>query len=152
MNTENFVPADVPVVAEPVALPSRAELRREQEDAAPVESGREPLPIFETPPSIKPKYFVAGSTFFAQMEDGWELAVPIKLSTKMVRSLRDFGNESSDELDQLLELFRMLGNESVVERLEENDFLDSMEAAMKYFQAWEEKNEARLGELQRSSR
>ena len=118
----------------------------------PIVPEREPLPVFDTVPSKakKPKYFVAGTTFYAQMDDGWELAAPIKLSTRTVRQLRAIGDDA-DELDQLVKLFELLGDEQVVERLLDADFIDATEAALRYFQAWEEKNEARLGELLRSS-
>lgn len=112
---------------------------------------RTPIPVVDTIPTKakKPKYFVAGNTFYAQMEDGWELAVPIKLSVRTVRDLRDMDDD--EELDQLVKLFEILGDGDTVEKLIDGDFLDATEAALKYFQAWEEKNEARLGELLRSS-
>lgn len=123
------------------------------EDAETEETVREPIQVFDTVPRTKPKYFVAGTTFFAQMEDGWELAAPIKLSGRNVRELRNATDEGDlDEFDQLVKLFELLGDSDVVERLLDNDFVDSTETALKYFQAWEEKNEARLGELSRSSR
>lgn len=123
------------------------------EDTEAQEQAVEPIPVFDSTPTTKPKYFVAGTTFYAQMEDGWELEAPIKLSGRNVRKLRDATAEQGlDEFDQLVMLFELLGNAEVVDRLLDNDFVDSTEAALKYFQAWEEKNEARLGELSRSSR
>lgn len=116
-----------------------------------VKPEREPIPVFEETPTKrpKPKYFVAGSTFFAQMSD-WELKVPVKLSARTVKTLRDtVGDE--DEFDQLVRLFGILGDETTVERLLDEDFIDATEAAIAFFQAWQEKNEARLGELSRSS-
>ena len=112
---------------------------------------REPIPVFDAAPKTKPKYFVAGTTFFAQMEDGWELAAPIKLSVRTLKKIQSATDEA-DELDQLIMLFTLLGDEETVEKLQDNDFVDAMETALKYFQAWEEKNEARLGKLSRSSR
>lgn len=112
----------------------------------------QPIPVLEKVPAKKPKYFVAGNTFYAQMEDGWELVAPIKLSGRTVRKLRDATEEKGlDEFDQLIMLFELLGDAEIVEKLLDNDFVDSTDTALKYFQAWEEKNEARLGELQRSS-
>lgn len=110
-----------------------------------------PIPVFDKEPAkgTKPKYFVAGTTFYAQM-DGWELKVPVKLSGRTVKTLRDtVGDE--DEFDQLVQLFGILGDEHTVERLLDEDFLDATEAAIMFFRAWQEKNEARLGELSRSS-
>ena len=118
-----------------------------EEAAAPAD----PIPVFDAEPVKKPKYFVAGNTFFAQMEDGWELQAPVKLSVRNVKKIQSL-DPDADELDQLVRLFELLGNTEVVDKLMDADFLDSMQTAMAYFQAWEEKNEARLGELQRSSR
>lgn len=121
------------------------------DETAPETPEVDPIPVLDKVPAKKPKYFVAGTTFYAQMDDGWELAAPVKLSTRTVKKLRDT-DTNMDELDQLVMLFQLLGDETVVEQLLDADFIDATEAALKYFQAWEEKNEARLGELQRSSR
>jgi hypothetical protein len=114
-----------------------------------VETKRDPIPVVEKIPSKKPKYFVAGTTFYAQMDDGWELAAPVKLSTRNVKKLRE-SDDGADELDQLVKLFEILGDAETVEKLLDADFVDATETALRYFQAWEEKNEARLGELSRS--
>lgn len=114
----------------------------------------DPNPEAKTGTGTKPRYYVIGNTFYAQMEDGWELQAPIKLSVRTVKALQSFGSDddANAELDQIVELFRLLGDEATVDKLMDADFADSMSAALAYFQAWEEKNEVRLGELRRSSR
>lgn len=107
----------------------------------------EPVPVLTKAPAKKPKYMVVGDAFYAQTDDG-ELRVPLRFKTKLVRSIRDL----EDELDQLFALLEGLGDKSTAEALDELDIFETTEIAEKYFQAWQEKNEARLGEAVRSSR
>lgn len=107
----------------------------------------EPVPVLVKVPAKKPKYFVAGDRFYAQTDDG-ELQVPLRFKTKLVRAIRDL----DDELDQLFALLEGLGDKDTAAALDELDIFETTEIAEKYFQAWQEKNEARLGESQRSSR
>lgn len=106
------------------------------------------IPVYDKAPthSRKPKYFVAGDTFYTQTPDG-ELRIPLRFKTKLLRAIRDSG----DELDQLFALLAGLGDADTAAALDELDIFDTTEIAEKYFQAWQEKNEARLGELSRSS-
>lgn len=107
----------------------------------------DPIPVLEKVPAKKPKHFVAGDTFYTQTGDG-QLTIPLRFKTKLVRSIRDAG----DELDQLFALLDGLGDKTTAERLDELDIFETTEIAERFFQAWQEKNEARLGEAQRSSR
>ncbi len=104
-----------------------------------------PVPVLEKIPAKKPRFFVAGDAFFAQTDDG-ELKIPLRFKTKLLRSIRDAG----DELDQLFALLDGLGDAATAEALDELDIFETTEIATTYFQAWQEKNEARLGELSRS--
>ena len=109
----------------------------------------EPIPVYEEDevPASKPRFFVAGSTFFAQTDEG-ELRIPLRFKTKLLRQIRDL----PDEIDQVFALLDGIGDKATAEKLDELDVLDTTETAAAYFQAWQEKNEARLGELRRSSR
>lgn len=110
----------------------------------------DPIPVFDDERAAgktKPKFFVAGSTFFAQTDDG-ELKIPLRFKTKLVRLIRDM---PGDELDQLFALLDGLGDQETADALDELDIFETTEIAEAYFQAWQEKNEARLGESQRSS-
>lgn len=104
------------------------------------------IPVHAKVPAKKPPYFVAGDTFYAQTPDG-ELRIPLRFKTKLLRSIRDAG----DEIDQLFALLGGLGDEATAAALDELDIFDTTEIAEKYFQAWQEKNEARLGESSGSS-
>lgn len=113
------------------------------------ESPVEPIPVLTTVPKAKkPPYFVAGDHFFAQSEEG-EIKIPLRFKTKLIRTITRGGD--TDEAEQLFMLVEGLGDKATSEKLDELDFLDTTEIALRFFQAWEEKNEARLGELRRSS-
>lgn len=105
-----------------------------------------PIPVVAKAPAKKPKHLVVAETFYTQTSDG-ELRIPLRFKTKLLRAIRDSG----DELDQLFALLAGLGDEATAASLDELDIFETTEIAEKYFQAWQEKNEARLGELQRSS-
>ncbi|GAA3947850.1 hypothetical protein [Microbacterium soli] len=107
----------------------------------------EPIPVHAKAPARKPKHMVVGDTFYTQTPDG-ELRIPLRFKTKLLRVIRDL----PDEIDQLFALLDGLGDKATSEALDELDIFDTTEVAEKYFQAWQEKNEARLGEAQRSSR
>ena len=136
---------------EPVAVDELSEVApaRERIPVLP-----DPDPKAKTAKDTKPKYYVIGNKFYAQMEDGWELVAPIKLSYRTVKTLQAIGSDddATGELEQIVELFRLLGDGETVEKLMDADFGDALAAAMAYFQAWEEKNEVLLGERPRSSR
>lgn len=105
----------------------------------------EPIPTFAKPPAKKPKYFVAGDTFFAQTSDG-EMKVQLRLKTRLVRAIR----QVDEEIDQFFALLDGLGDADTVARLDELDIFETGAIAAAYFQAWQEKNEASLGEARRS--
>lgn len=106
-----------------------------------------PIPVHAKAPAKKPKHMVVGETFYAQTDDG-ELRIPLRFKTKLVRAI----SQTDDELDQLFALLEGLGDQGTADALDELDIFETTEIAEKYFQAWQEKNQARLGEAQRSSR
>lgn len=104
-----------------------------------------PIPVLAKVPAKKPKYFVAGDTFYAQTDDG-ERRIPLRFKTKLMRAI----NAADSEVDQLFALLSGLGDQATADALDELDIFDATDLAAAYFQAWQEKNEARLGEAQRS--
>lgn len=109
----------------------------------------DPIPVFDEGhvPAKKPQYFVAGSTFFAQTEDG-ELRIPLRLKTKLVRAIRDL---AGDELDQMFAILDGIGDAETAAALDELDIFETTGIAMAYFRAWGERQQASVGEAQRSS-
>ncbi len=104
----------------------------------------EPVPTFDEPPAKKPEVFVAGSTFYVNMPT-LEFSVLLKLSVRDLRKLRDSVSDEDDELDQLVMLLELVGDEKTLDVLLDADAFDAMFAATKYFQAWEERSKVRLG-------
>ncbi|HEY8589607.1 MAG TPA: hypothetical protein VIL55_08655 [Naasia sp.] len=110
----------------------------------------DPVPVFDEVPAKKapkPQYMVVGDHFYGQTDEG-EIRIPLRFRTKIFRAIRDAG----DEVDQLFALLDNLGEADTAAKFDELDVLDTMEFATVYFQAWQEKNEARLGEARRSSK
>lgn len=105
------------------------------------------IPVFDAPPSTKPEFFVAGTTFYAQTENG-ELAIPLRFKTKLIRELRDV---EGDELDQMFTLLDRLNDQATADALDELDIFDTTRIVRSFFQAWQEKQQATVGEAQRSS-
>lgn len=104
----------------------------------------DPIPTFEKAPAKKPEYFVAGQTFFVETEL-LKFEVPLKLSVRDLRKLRDTVKDEHDELDQIVILLELLGDEKTLDVLMDADALDATFAAQKFFQAWEERSRTRLG-------
>lgn len=117
------------------------------EQDSPVEP--DPIPVFDEgkAPKVKPRFLVAGTTFFAQTEEG-ELAIPLRFKTKLIRSIRDI---PGDEIDQMFALLDGLGDRHTADALDELDVFETMEIVGAFFRAWQEKQQASVGEARRSS-
>lgn len=105
------------------------------------------VPVFDAAPTVKPQFFVAGNTFYAQTENG-ELAIPLRFKTKLIRELRDV---EGDEIDQMFALLEKLNDKATADALDELDIFETGRIVRTFFRAWQEKNRASLGEAQRSS-
>jgi hypothetical protein len=109
----------------------------------------EEVPFLDVEPkSNKPKYFVAGDTFIGQTSDQGELRVKLTFKTKLVRAIRDKG----DELDQFIALMDGIGDSKSIAQLDELDIFETTEIVSAFFQAFAQKQDARLGESSRSSK
>lgn len=105
---------------------------------------KKPAPKRPTPaPS---PYRVDRDTFIADTSDG-ELQIPLRFKTRLIRAVR----ELDDPVDQLFTILEGVGDSATAEALDELDFIESLKIADAFFDAWREKNEASLGERQRSS-
>lgn len=109
----------------------------------------EPIPVFDEAriPSTKPKYFVAGATFFAQTENG-ELKLPLRFKTGLIRAIRDI---DGDEIDMMFALLDGLNDKETAAALDELDVFETTALVAAFFKAWREKQQASVGEAQRSS-
>ena len=109
----------------------------------------DPIPVFDEgkPPTTKPPFFVAGTTFFAQTEDG-ELSVPLRFKTSLVRAIRDV---DGDEIDMMFALLEGLGDKVTADALDDLDIFETTRIVAAFFRAWREKQQASVGEALRSS-
>lgn len=108
----------------------------------------EEIPVYdEAPTSKKPEFFVAGTTFYAQTENG-ELSIPLRFKTKLIRQIRDV---DGDEIDQIFALLDGLNDQATADALDELDIFETGRVVAAFFQAWREKQQASVGEARRSS-
>lgn len=111
----------------------------------------------QVPEFGKPTYLVVGNHFIAQTELG-EFRFPMTFKTKLVRSM-PADIQIGDLLDQLYWLLENEPDEhlrsqyqALTATLDDLDINESRRLASKLFQAFAEKQRARLGESGRSSR
>lgn len=94
----------------------------------------------------KPKYQVVGDVFVAQTDQG-EVRLPLRFKTKLLRSIRDTG----DDIDQVFALLDCIGDSRTVAQLDEMDVFDMTELVTEFFKEFGERQKARLGEASASS-
>jgi hypothetical protein len=111
----------------------------------------EAVPFFDDDaavPSTRPKTMVVGNTFIAQTTDQGEVKVRLIFKTKLIRAIRDKG----DELDQFIALLDGIGDKKTIEQLDELDIFETTEIVSKFFTAFARRQEiASLGEASGSS-
>jgi len=104
-----------------------------------------PVPKFDSIPDDRPPFMVVDDVFYAQTDQG-EMQVSLRIPRKTVPELEDL-----PALDQVEILLRSRGEEQGLELIGELDIIDARLLARKFFQAFGEKQEARLGESSGSS-
>ena len=110
----------------------------------------EPVPFLdEEPTASKPKTMVVGNTFIAQTSDETvgEIRIRLGFKTKLLRAIRDTG----DEIDQVFALLDGIGDKKTADQLDELDIFETTEIVTAFFQAFGQKQDARVGESGRSS-
>jgi len=102
-----------------------------------------PVPVFDSMPRKPPSFFVCDDALHAT---SLGLQISLHIKTRFVEELAGNGT-----LEQLRILSQIRGEESLTEAIDDMDFIDASELASKFFQAFHEKEEARLGESFSSS-
>lgn len=100
-----------------------------------------------TTTAAKPEYIVIDDVFIAQTSTQGELRVPLTFKTKLLRAIRDSG----DELDQFIALLDGIGDAQSVAQIDELDIFETTRHVTKFFEAFQEKQDAAVGEALRSS-
>jgi hypothetical protein len=95
----------------------------------------------------KPKYQVVDDVFIAQTDQG-EVKIRLGFKTKLLRSIR---NTDGDEIDQIFALLDGIGDKKTSAQIDELDIFDTTDLVSEFFKAFEEKQNARLGEASASS-
>lgn len=118
-----------------------------QKQEEPKEEKREliPIPVFDAHPKKAPKFMVVGDDFVGQTTEG-EVVTTLRIPQRLIQSL-----EGLDTEQQLLFLLEHRGEQATLDLLPELDVIDYRELVRKYWQAFHEKEEARVGESFRSS-
>lgn len=115
-------------------------------DDAPAEQPKTllPIPVFDTAtlPAHPPRFYVYEDALHASTIDGETWVIPLRVKSKIIPEIEDLG----DSLEQLQALATIRGDEGLSEALDEMDIIDAREIARKFFQAFFEKEQARLGE------
>lgn len=108
----------------------------------------DPIPVFDAEPGAdRPKFYIVGDDFHAVTSDGM-LVVPMRFKTRLFKQvLRSEG----DNVELFLLLTDGIGDEETIAQLDELDIFETAAVAAAYFQAWREKQQASMGEAQRSS-
>jgi len=108
----------------------------------------EPVPVFDAEPGeTRPQYYVIGDTFHAVTSDGM-LTVPMRFKTGLFKKVM---GSDGDNIELFLMLIDGIGDKDTIAQLDELDIFETGDLAMTYFQAWREKQDASVGEAQRSS-
>lgn len=102
-----------------------------------------PIPVHDSMPRKPPQFFVHEDALHAT-DLGLQISLQVK--TRFVEEL-----VGHSPLEQLRILTQLRDEEPLTEAIDEMDFIDASELASKFFQAFHEKEEARLGESFSSS-
>lgn len=119
-----------------------------KKSAKPKVAKADPIPVFDAEPGDgRPTFYVVDDQFHAVTSDGM-LVVPMRFKTGLFKKvLRSEG----DNVELFLLLTDGIGDATTIAQLDELDIFETAKIAGAYFQAWREKQQASVGEAQRSS-
>lgn len=109
------------------------------------------IPVVEDDTDNRFPAFIAGSTLVVRLEEPGELKIPLKLSYNQIKQLRESVTDDADELDQMVALLEMLGDDALLETLKDIDMADALAVSILYFRAWKQRTKVSLGKLRGSS-
>jgi hypothetical protein len=105
-----------------------------------------PIPFLEKDPADPPRVRVVGSVLLFRTEDGEDLSLLLRVPRRLIPELED-----NSPREQLYMVLRARGDDDIVDRIEDLDFVDSADIVRRFWQANGQRDEARLGESVRSS-
>lgn len=104
-----------------------------------------PIPVVDETPDETERFYVLGSDLYCRV-DGQTIGLSLRIKTRLQGEL-----EEKTPREQLYIVLRSHDRADMVEQIEDMDLIDSREVVRKYWQAFGERNEARLGESLSSS-
>jgi hypothetical protein len=102
----------------------------------------------KTPAGDEPEFRVVENNLHVITTTEGELVLPLKVKTKL---FREISTEGSTELDQFFLLLDGIGDAGTVDKIDELDIFETNKIVARFFQEFEAKAQATLGESQRSS-
>lgn len=97
-----------------------------------------------------PRHQVVENTFIWPDTEQGDIRIPLRFKMKLLRKVNAM--KDADEIDQLFMLLDGLGDTRSQEQIDEMDVFDAKDLIEAYFEEFEAKNEARMGESRRSSK
>jgi len=105
----------------------------------------------KTPAPEKPRFQVVGDTFVAQTSDQGELSIRLRFKFKLLRQLRATGDTGADQIDQIFTLLDGINDQETAAKLDELDTFEAIELVVAYFNEFNKRQQASLGESSSSS-
>jgi hypothetical protein len=108
-----------------------------------------PIPVYTdaTLPANPPRFYVYQDALHATTGADEKYVIPLAIKARFIPEVEDLPTSR----EQLQALATLRGDADLPEALDEMDAIDARELARKFFQAFHEKEEARLGESYGSS-
>lgn len=122
--------------------PVTAVIEDEDEDEGDVD------PMYPAVMNGRPRFLVIEAKLHVQTSSQGELVLPLDIPTKVFRKI----GGDQEELDQLFSILEALGDSTASEKLENLGILETMGVVVRFFEEFEKKAKASMGESARSSK
>lgn len=108
-------------------------------------------PLYAETMNGKPRFLVVEANLHTQLSDGTEVLLRLDPPAKVFRTvMKDQGDQ--EDLDQLFAMLELLGQQDVVEKLEDLGILELTGIVTRFFNEFQKKLRVEMGESSRSSR
>jgi len=105
-------------------------------------------PMYPAVMNGRPRFLVIEGKLHVQTSSQGELVLPLDIPTKVFRKI----GGDQEELDQLFSILEALGDSTASEKLENLGILETMGVVVRFFEEFEKKAKASMGESARSSK
>jgi len=101
----------------------------------------------KTPAGDEPEFRIVENNLHVITTTEGEIVLPLKVKTKVFRAL----SELDDEMKQLFAMLDDLGDAETPQKLDELDIFETQKIVARFFEEFQAKAQASVGESQRSS-